>query len=608
MFCFVNFINYKKTNIIALCFVVTKSIGIDRLHALSAKYTEPKTWPIKVFTILKLCKDHADKVWFKRLENLLILKFTFKMDPTKIHTLTQTKNHKNHKSAYEYAAAVDIKISEQLENGAMFCDDNHKYVPKPKVKTQFKMIPQSDKIRMVKNYSFPYDGVSINSIIPDEEVKVQLPTFADLCTFAYGENNNIVALGKVDFKAAFEQIFLNPKERQYAVYEWRGHTYLENAMPPGTRASVQAMQDFGTAVRYVVDKCLPKPLRGNSIGYVDDNIFRGRSRLQCVFFVLHFIIVCTNLNIRINPKKTIFGDAIMVALGNELNMLPYNKTAKITDERAKSYMIELIYIYHSQLKPRHELDSILGKLFSTSPIMWPLKAFTRPFIEMLPKNTHTKEYNKNEKLVVSQSVRNMIELWVAYFQRMNKTFIVDVVKPPSIQESMKSDGSDWGGGACSGTQYTLWKWHKDEVNPFGVKNTPELELKAIEGGLYAMRDRFRGKIVLLEVDSQTARDALIKKDSKNRAMWKVIKRIALFAIENNTRWWVRWIPRALNNDSDALSKNDLPRFYKIMDDAGRPYDPAITLFQRHPDNFIVEKADYVDPIPYGDSLGKKWKP
>ena len=89
-------------------------------------------------------------------------------------------------------------------------------------------------------------------------------------------------------------------------------------------------------------------------------------------------------------------------------------------------------------------------------------------------------------------------------------------------------------------------------------------------------------------------------------MWKVIKRIALFAIENNTRWHVRWIHRDLNNDSDALSKNDLTRFYRIMDDAGRSYDPAITLFQRHPDNFVIDKADYVDEMDYGESLGKNW--
>ena len=131
-----------------------------------------------------------------------------------------------------------------------------------------------------------------------------------------------------------------------------------------------------------------------------------------------------------------------------------------------------------------------------------------------------------------------------------------------------------------------------------------MELKAIEGGMFAFKDVFRGKIVLLEVDSQTARDALIKKDSSNLAMWKVIKRITLFAIDNNTQWHVEWIPRGLNNDSDALSKNDLKRFYRIMDAAGKPYDPAITLFERHPDNFIIDKADYVDGMEYGESLGK----
>ena len=176
---------------------------------MSATHTKPKQWPIKVFTILELCEDHPDKEWFARLEDLLLLKFRFKMDPNKIHTLTKCKNQTNHPSAYQYAAAVDLKIIDQLDNGAMFCDDKHIYVPNPEIKIPIKMIPQDTKIRMVKNFSAPYDGVSVNSIVPDEAVTVKLPNFVDLCTFAYGENNNIEAMGKIDFKAAFEQIFLN---------------------------------------------------------------------------------------------------------------------------------------------------------------------------------------------------------------------------------------------------------------------------------------------------------------------------------------------------------------------------------------------------------------
>ena len=528
----------------------------------------------------------------------------FKMDEKLIPTLTKTaKTCKNHPSAYKYEAAVTKKITEQLDNGAMFCDDNWQ----GEYRTPIKIVIQKDKPRMVKNYSNPYEGVSVNDIIPDEAVTVELPSFKDTCTFAYGENNNITHMGKVDLKAAFEQVFLNHTQQVYAAYEWQGHTYVENSMPPGTRAAVQAMQDFGTALRVVADECLPQSMRGNSMGYVDDHIFRGRSRMECVFYTVHFIGILTNLKVIVNADKTIFGEPQIIVLGNDFNLRECIKDVRISWERAQSYMKELWLVYQSEFQPRYEMDSILGKMFSTQHITWPLKCLTRPIIDILPKNYNGKDYNKTEKIQITEEVRRSIELWFAYFDMRNSICIVDVIQPPIIEENMKSDGSDIGGGACTGTHYTSWLWEKQEVNPNGKKNTPELELKAIEGGLTAFEPYLAGKTILLEVDSQTARDALIKKDSPNKAMWKVIKRICIWAIRTRSRWYVKWIPRELNSDSDALSKNDIARFKRIMDEQNRPYDAGMMLFERHPDNFKIDLTDYMDDIPYGESLGKKYE-
>ena len=525
------------------------------------------------------------------------------MDESKIDTLTKMNPNQfhNHASASQYAPFVDNTIIKKLENGAWYCDDEFIFEQLIKIK----MIPQKDKVRMVLDYSGPYDGVSINSIVPDEAVTVQLPNFVDLCTFAYGENNNIKAMGKIDFKSAFDQVAIADTQRKYGAYKWRNHIYVENSMPPGTRAAVQAMQLFGEAVRYTADQMLDPELRGNTMGYVDDNLIRGRSLWECLFHSIHLINVCTKLNIKINVDKTILYAPVMVALGNEINLNDNAKHAKVTAERVEAYSNEIRQLITVNEKPRWEMDSILGKIFSTVPLSWPLKALTRPFIDILPKNTNTNDYNRNEKLTITDEVKRHAELWLEYFPQMNGIKLVRVVKPPRIQVRMKSDASNDGGGACTGSHWTLWKWDPKEVHPQGKNNTPELELKAIDGGFTAFAEYFVGKEVLFEVDSQTARDALIKKDSSNRAMWKVIKRMSLFAIQNHTRWHVDWIPRALNDDTDALSKNDIDRFKRFKIKEGQPIDSAMTLFQRHPDNFIIDPADYTEDIPYGKSLGKR---
>ena len=582
-----------------MCFC--QKIGLRKLQFLTETCTQPRPWQIKSHALLNVCKDHPDQQWYERLRKLLILKFSFKMDPKRIHLLTPSRRINNHKSTQTYAEAVDLKIIEKLENGSWYCDDTIQFIQV----IQIKMVPQKDKIRMVLNYSDPYDGVSVNSIVPDEAITVELPTFRDTCEFAYGENNNILYLGKIDLKSAFDQIALNADERKYGVYAWRGHLYVENSMPPGTRAAVQAMHDFGIALRYAADKQLSEPLRGNSMGYVDDNMFRGRSRLECIYQVVNFIDVCRKYNVRINVNKTIFAEQIMLMLGNEFNQMPMYKHVKLDDNRLISYSTELVRVYHSISKPRYEMDSILGKLFSTDHFAWPLKALTRPFIDLLPKNTHTKLYNKNEMLEITDEIKRHIELWLLYLPMRHSVKIKNVIFPPTIQVRMHSDASNIGGGACTGTHYTMWKWADCEVHPNDKNNTPELELKAIEGGLYAFRQYFANKKVLLEVDSQTAQKALIKKDSKNRAMWKVIKRIALYAIKNNTRWYVKWIPRDLNADSDALSKLELDRFYRIKNEAGESYDEKMTQFTRDPANFQIDLNDYTKDIPYGESLGKK---
>ena len=67
------------------------AIGLQKLHDASARNTEPKTWPVKVFAILDICKEnYSETEWFKRLDKLLIYKFMFKMDEKLIPTLTET--------------------------------------------------------------------------------------------------------------------------------------------------------------------------------------------------------------------------------------------------------------------------------------------------------------------------------------------------------------------------------------------------------------------------------------------------------------------------------------------------------------------------------------
>ena len=76
-----------------------------------------------------------------------------------------------------------------------------------------------------------------------------------------------------------------------------------------------------------------------------------------------------------------------------------------------------------------------------------------------------------------------------------------------------------------------------------------------------MGPTWTGQHVAMQVDSYALVPAFRKGRGNTEQESDMVREIALLQVTQGWSWEVSWIPRALNEAADALSKNDMPRFW-----------------------------------------------
>ena len=133
---------------------------------------------------------------------------------------------------YDYTDALnrtddlDKTFIEELKLGRMYIDQNIN----PLLITPVFCKDESDKVRLIYDYSYKFDGVnSLNALIDEQLKPVEYPSLMELIKFADNKGENSY-LGKNDGKSFFRQIELSQTQRPLAVYYWRGYKIVDARM------------------------------------------------------------------------------------------------------------------------------------------------------------------------------------------------------------------------------------------------------------------------------------------------------------------------------------------------------------------------------------------
>ena len=474
----------------------------------------------------------------------------------------------------ENIARIDQHFIKEAQAGRYFVNDKIKV----KCRVPFFIKEEGDdKFRFIPDYSWPKQGVSVNSLIEDREGQVNLQDRYKLVQFVYNEGKTN-ALGKNDFKSFYRQFPLNSADYSISVYHWRGVDWIDAFMPWGTKRASKIAHYFSIAIEHIAYKYIPVSLQPCIFSYIDDHIFRGDTRLQCLFVHVVYIFVCTKYNVQLNLNKTILcttqQNDELVGLGLEFDVA--EKTVSVTSARRNHIHAHLDKIATLQQAQAKYAQKVVGKCEDIAFIVYPLRVYLRHFRNEIPA------YNApNQMVTITPEIKNACKQWqraLKYLQGRKLTNILN--RPQRLTPDCQSDASDKGYALVHGSHWLYGAFHKDEVKSGDQNNISERELLPILVGCQTFGPQWSGYQVRMFIDNQNALAAIVNKDIRREESHKLLIRICETMMEYKFEIFADYIPTEDNIYADALSRLKIKKFLHLCHQNQKYIDVAPMLHLR----------------------------
>ena len=476
---------------------------------------------------------------------------------------------RTHPSAIRLSRYCDEFFIDQLKSGKFTCDDT--FVPKAWI--PFSVVYKGGKYRVVFNYTFPENGISVNSQVSDEYAHVKLPYAREVAKLVKKAGTNGY-LAKADLKSAFRQIALAKKDDFKCAYKWRGRTLIEHFMPWGTRAASAQCQLMGETIVYLMNKELPVNLRNFAINYIDDFIFAGTNKENCKRVIDMFFQVCKKYIFKVKESKTEWPAQEMLLLGYHYNCK--DQTVSIGKERETEWLVTLNSVLNNEFILYKTLDSLIGKLEFGAPVVYPMKCCIRRFRNAMPKIR-----NPETRIKITSSMRHEAALWIKFLPILNGVDLDDVIGENIIDKPIELDASNIGCGAFNEPHWFIEFFNPWEVESSKIKNNiARREMFVINCAFEAWGSEWHGRRILFNTDNKTVESELAKKDSKNDNRMNLIRNMCFLAAKHKFRFYVRWVSRNDNHFADLLSKNNFNGFKMLCIKSNRTFDKEPTKFNR----------------------------
>ena len=479
-------------------------------------------------------------------------------------------------SALKYADQNDIYFIEEMELGritAITEQVKNGTIKEPKIYVPFSVIDYP-KFRSVFDFSHSINGISLNSLVPDDRASVELITIRQVATVILYVGPECV-IGKKDLKSAFRQSIKHLSQVFLSAYFWRDEILVDWYMPWGTRNAARKCHLISKAIVYITERFLPVELHGLILCYIDDFMFFGKGKKQCLFLMKVFQGVCDMLGVIVKHEKTVWPCNQAKVLGKDF-YCPI-LWVKNNEEKLNKYKHKLLELLKVSLITQTDMRSIEGCLTNVAPFAWPLKCLLRRFRDVIPYTD-----NKDALIFVTEEIKDEARMWLQFIDNLNGISINELMPNfrPRIDHTVECDSGNKGCGAYNEPYWLCTPFHEFEIKSGDENNIAQRELFGVVCAFSAWAGLWYNKNILIQTDNATVFWVMVKKDSKNKLLMDMIRMLCLMAVENKFRFFVNWVKRDFNTLADALSNLDVDLFKKLCTQQGRAYTEFPMLFQR----------------------------
>ena len=347
---------------------------------------------------------------------------------------------KNHLGASQFSSAVLQYLQEETSGGAVvgpfkLNPFSHNIVISP-LNTVAKK--DTSERRVILDLSWPV-GKGVNSHIPKDsylgvETSLRFPTVDSLVEIVKRKGSGCLMFKK-DLKRAYRQLPVDPKDWNCLGYKWKGHIFLDMALPMGLRSACLCCQRTTDGVRYICHsrKC-------EIVNYIDD--FAGAEVPELAdqaFQILEEVL--SHCGLVESSSKSVSPSTVIIFLGVLLNSI--TMTLQITQDRLEEILHLLDTWTHKVMADKTEVQSLVGKLVFVASCVKPGRIFISRmlnFLRVMPEKMSVELPTEFFKDVI----------WWPIFNGISMMWHENFLEPDIIASS---DACLTGSGGLCGTEF-----------------------------------------------------------------------------------------------------------------------------------------------------------
>ena len=341
-----------------------------------------------------------------------------------------------------------------------------------------------------------------------------------------------------------------------AVLPIDGQTYyfIDKCLCFGAAISCAHFQHFLDAVAHIMAaKTGFKPPN-----YLDDFLFVAMLASACNKLVEVFLEICQKISFPVSMEKTVWRCTSLTFLGllidtiAQVVLIPVEKI-----EHAKTLILDILTGKSTTVR---KLQKLTGFLNFLCHCIVPGRAFTRRlyfYFTLALKPYHHVQINKE--------IRQDLDVWLQFLNNpiiYCRTFIdySEVILAQELFWYTDASGVIGMGGIC-GKSWFSEVWDLQFIH--NCKPSIEyLELWAVTASVLLWSFKFRNKRVCLFCNNQAVVQMINNATSSCKNCMKLIRIITLHSLELNIRIFAKFVETKKNQFADALSRNQLDRFWR----------------------------------------------
>ena len=364
-------------------------------------------------------------------------------------------------------------------------------------------------------------------------------------------------MAKADIKAAYRTQPVRPEDWQLQGIKWKGKYYIDTRMSFGCRSSVDQWLRISSALSHALTRW-----GVHNLTYIDDFIFIAATKEECEESVRKFKALCKDWNVILKEEKDAAPAQKMTALGIEYDLI--KMTRRITDKRREDIRADLIEARTNNA--RRHWEHLVGVLWFVSPCVKAAKPHTYTISTAAAAARYAGRAVKK-----TPAVQSALDWWIRFTDEIanpSSLWHGDSIIPTQRKEvniCMGDAGSEWGMGGFDKNSYFYAKWPDHMWKAVQRrKSSSSLHMEALQVlvAARAMGSTWKDTEVIMRLDCLALVHTMRKGYHQHEGVNAIMQELSDLQIKHSFSLRPTWVRRCWNEAADALSKNDMPRFWQ----------------------------------------------